>query len=133
MTTLLIIHSLLRWLIVLVGAAALVRFALGWLRGGAFQGMDRGLAAGFGGLMDLQATIGLVFLLWNGFVDGAGFPRHRVEHLVIMIIAVAVAHLQSRWKNAEDKIRFRNSFLCVLGALILVFAGVALLPGGWNR
>lgn len=133
MSILLMIHSIVRWLIVIVGLAALVKFALGWLQGGSFKGMDRGLASGFSGLMDLQATLGLIFLIWNGLATDVGFPRFRLEHMTMMILAVIVGHLPARWKNAGDKIRFRNTFLCVLGALVLIFVGVATLPGGWTR
>jgi hypothetical protein len=133
MSILLMIHSIVRWLIVLVAAVAIVKFAIGWLRGGAFKGMDRGLASGFSELMDLQATLGLIFLLWNGLIDGAGFPMYRIEHTVTMIVAVAVGHLPARWKKADDKTRFRNTLFCILGALVLVFLGVASLPGGWTR
>ena len=132
MNILLMIHSLLRWLIVIVAVIAIVKFALGWLRGGAFKGMDRGLAAGFSGLMDTQATLGLIFMVWNGLA-GAGFPMFRIEHAVTMIVAAVVAHLPARWKNAADKLRFRNTLFCILGVLLLVYAGVMRLPGGWSR
>ena len=132
MQTLLLIHSYLRWLIVVIAIAAIVKFALGWLRGGAFKGMDRGLASGFSGLIDLQVTLGLIFLLWSGFT-GVGFPMIRIEHATTMIIAAVVAHLPARWKNAADKIRFRNTLFCILGALLLIYAGVMRLPGGWTR
>ena len=132
MNLLLMIHSLLRWLIVIVAVIAIVKFALGWLRSGALKGMDRGLAAGFSGLMDTQATLGLIFMVWNGLA-GAGFPMFRIEHAVTMIVAAVVAHLPARWKNASDKLRFRNTLFCILGALLLVYAGVMRLPGGWSR
>ena len=127
MSILLMIHSLLRWLIVIVAIVAAVKFAIGWLRGGAFQAMDRGLSSGFSGLIDLQVTLGLIYLIWNGLAV-EGFPLFRIEHAVAMIIAAAVAHLPARWKNAEDKLRFRNSFFIVLDVLIIIFIGVALLP-----
>jgi hypothetical protein len=133
MPTLLMIHSIVRWLIVLAGLAALIKFAIGWSRGGTFAAMDRGLAAGFSGLMDLQVTLGLILLLWNGLVDGAGFPRHRLEHTGVMIVAAILGHLHTRWKKADDTTRFKYEFLLILGALVLVFAGVAALPGGWSR
>lgn len=133
MQILLMIHSIMRWLIVLAGVIALVKFALGWLRGGAFKGLDRGLTAGFSGLMDLQAALGFILMLWNGLVDGAGFPRYRLEHMAVMLVAAVLGHLHSRWRNAGDKTRFRNTFLMILGVLVLVSAGVAVLPGGWNR
>ena len=126
------IHSILRWVIVLVAVAAVVKFTMGWLRGGAFKGTDRGLASGFSGLVDLQATLGLILLVSRGVI-GLGFPREHLEHAFTMIIAAVVAHLSARWKNAEDKIRFRNSLFIVLAVLAIVFVGVARLPGGWSR
>ncbi|NOH01139.1 MAG: hypothetical protein HND47_03770 [Chloroflexi bacterium] len=125
-------HSYLRWLIVVVAVTAVIKFALGWLRGGAFKGMDRGLAAGFSGLMDLQAALGIIMLVGFG-VSGEGFPMVRIEHAVTMFIAVALAHLPARWKTAADTIRFRNALFCILGAMLFVFVGVMRLPGGWSR
>lgn len=133
MSILLPIHSIVRWLIVIVALAAIVKFALGWLKGGSFQKNDRILASAFSGLMDLQAALGLIFLLWNGLVDGIGFPMTRIEHATTMIIAVVVGHLPARWKNAADPIRFRNTLFCIIGALVLVYLGVLRLPAGWSR
>ncbi|MBL8102223.1 MAG: hypothetical protein JNM02_06820 [Anaerolineales bacterium] len=132
MLILLIAHSFLRWLIVLVAVIAIVKFALGWLRSGEFKSMDRGLASGFSGLLDLQVTIGLILMIWTGLA-GVGFPMFRIEHATTMIIAAVVAHLPARWKNAADTIRFRNTLFCILAALLLVYVGVMRLPGGWSR
>lgn len=131
MQTLLVIHSHTRWLILLVALVAIVKFTLGWLRGGAFKGMDRGLASGFSGLMDLQATLGLIFLIWTG-LSGVGFPMPRIEHATTMIVAAVLAHLPARWKNASDTVRFRNTLFCIVGSLVLVFMGVVRLRGGWT-
>ena len=127
MPTLLTIHSYVRWLIVIVAIIAAVKFAIGWLRGGAFQSMDRGLASGFSGLIDLQVTLGLVYMIWNGLAV-AGFPEFRIEHAITMIIAAVVAHLPVRWKDADDKTRFRNSLFIILDVLIIIFIGVVRLP-----
>jgi len=132
MSILLMIHSILRWVIVIVAAVAIVKFTLGWLRGGAFKGMDRGLLAGFSGLIDLQATLGIIFLVWDGLAN-TGFPMHRIEHGVMMIVAAFAGHFSSRWKNAADSLRFRNSLFLVVGVLVIIFVGVARLPGGWSR
>lgn len=133
MNIIFIIHSHFRWVVLLVAVIAAVKFAIGWLRGGAFKGMDRGLAAGFSGVMDLQATLGLINLLWLGFSVDGGFTRYRLEHAFIMIIAAVLGHLPARWKNAADSVRFRNTLFCILGALLLIYIGVATLPGGWTR
>ena len=125
-----ITHSHTRWLILLVAVVAIVKFAIGWLRGSAFKGMDRGLAAGFSGLMDLQVTLGLIFLIWTSVV-GVPFTPNRIEHLTTMLIAAAVAHLPAMWKKSADNIRFRNTLFCIIASLALVFMGVWRLRGGW--
>ena len=126
MDVLLTIHSVVRWAIILVAVIAVVKFTLGWLRGGQFGGMDRGLAAGFSGLMDLQGALGLVLLVWGGFA-GEGFSLYRILHAVSMMAAIATSHQSVRWKNAPDQLRYRNTLLTVLGALVLVFVGLAML------
>lgn len=130
---LLIIHSFVRWLVVLVGVIAIVKFLIGWLNKSAFQKIDNRLVAAFGGLMDLQATLGLILLLWNGLVDGAGFPRYRLEHMGMMIIAVVLSHMSARFKKAEDTIRFRNTSFLYLGVFVLIFVGLVTLPNGLTR
>lgn len=132
MDILLIAHSHLRWLALSVAVIAAVKFAVGWWKGGEFKGMDRGLAAGFSGTMDLQATLGIILLIWMG-VSGGGFPMFRIEHGTTMILAAVLGHLPARWKNAEDTIRFRNTLFCIIGSLLLVYVGVMRLPGGWSR
>jgi uncharacterized membrane protein YphA (DoxX/SURF4 family) len=129
---LLILHSIVRGVILLVAVVAIIKFAIGWLRGSEFKGMDRGLMSGFSGLMDLQVTLGLILLLWSGFA-GVGFPRYRLEHAVLMIIAAVVAHLNARWRNAEDKVRFRNDLFIILASLVLILLGISVLPGGLSR
>jgi len=132
MNILFMAHSGLRWFLLLVAAIAVVKFALGWLQGGEFKGMDRGLVSGFSGLMDLEVTLGILFLLWSGFT-GAGFPIYRIEHGVIMILAAVAAHLPARWKSADSKKRFRNTLFTIIGSILLVIVGLTILPGGLRR
>ena len=129
MGLLLMLHSLVRWVIVFVGLFALVKFLVGWVRKSEFTKKDRRLSAGFSGLIDLQVTLGFIFFIWNGML--VGFPMFRIEHMVIMLLAAVVAHLPSFMKKAENK--FAVAFFAVLGALVLIIMGVALLPGGWSR
>ncbi len=86
----------------------IVKFAISWAANSLFKAMDRGLTSAFSGLMDLQVTLGLIYLIWNG-IAVAGFPTYRILHGVTMIIAAAVAHLPSRFKNLNDKLRFQYS------------------------
>jgi hypothetical protein len=127
---LLMLHSIVRWLIVIVGIIAIVKFAVGLARKSAFGKMDRGLSSGFSGLMDFQVTLGLLYFFITGF-GGDGFPMYRIEHLVTMLIAAAVAHAPSIFKKAANK--YAIALGAIVGALVLVYIGVARLPGGWSR
>jgi hypothetical protein len=130
MGILLMIHSIVRWLIVILGLVALVKFAIGLAGKNAFGKMDRGLSSGFSGLMDLQVTLGLLYFLITGF-GGVGFPPYRIEHGVTMLIAAGVAHSPSMFKKTTNK--YAVALGAVVGTLVLVYIGVSLLPGGWSR
>ncbi len=132
MDILLMLHSLIRWAIVIVTVVALVRFAWVWLRHSAMNRNDSLIMTIFVRLLEVQMLVGLIFLLWTGFA-GAGFPSYRLAHTGTMIVAVIVGHLPRRWQNAEPSIRARNNVIAILVVLALVFIGVSLLPGGWTR
>jgi uncharacterized membrane protein YecN with MAPEG domain len=125
-------HSIVRWLIVIIGVLTVIKFAIGWFGNRSFDNTDRGLSSGYSGLMDLQALLGLTYFLWSGFA-GAGFPRFRWEHMGVMLVAVAVAHLPSMRKKATGRAKYVNGLIAVLGSLLLIGLGVSLLPGGWSR
>ncbi len=130
MLILLKIHSILRWVVVIVGFIAIVKFLITMTSKRAFGKTDRGLSAGFSGLMDLQVTLGLLYFLITGF-GGAGFPMYRIEHLVTMLLAAVAGHAPVMFKKANNK--FAVALGGVLVALLLVCVGVWRLPGGWNR
>ena len=129
----LLIHSIMRWALVLVAVVTLAKFGYAWLTNSSWRRLDTRLSQAFSILMDVQILIGLVLLVWSGLA-GAGFPRERLEHAFIMILALVPTHLPMRWKNAPGEKRFRNTLLAYALALVLVIVGVALLPGGgWGR
>jgi uncharacterized membrane protein YphA (DoxX/SURF4 family) len=133
MEIILSLHSIVRWLIIIVALVAIVKFSIGWRGGQTFSSMDRGLNSGFTGLIDLQVLLGLIYLLWSGLGAGTGFPSFRIEHMVIMLVAAVVAHLGILWKKSDDKIRFRNSLFIIADTLIIIILGLARLPGGLSR
>ncbi len=131
-TILLYAHSGIRWLIILAALLALGVFGYGWLSKKTFPKLGRILPAAYSGLLDAQVLLGLIFMIWTG-VQGAGFPRFRLEHMAMMILAAVVAHLPSRWAKAKKAYLYRNTFLAILGTLVLIYLGVLVLPGGWAR
>lgn len=132
MNILLQIHSILRWVLVVLSVALLARLAWLLFRKAAFEKMDRGLLSGFSGLMDTQALLGLLYFFITG-LGGVGFPMYRIEHLTTMIVAAGVSHLPGIWLKKENPNAVRNALLAVLAVLLLVYAGVSTLPGGWAR
>ncbi len=130
MTILLTIHSILRWAIVLIALAVIIKLALGLIQKQPYDKTARGLASAFAGLMDSQMLIGTVFFVWSGLAIEGGFGlRHRWEHLAVMLVAVIVAHLPAIWKQRDDQTRYRNGLVAILVSILLVVAGVFALPG----
>ena len=125
MDAILIIHSINRWLIVVVALAAAVKFAIGWLGRRDYQPIDQTLMRGTTGLMDLQALLGIILLI------GLGIENYRIEHAVTMVIAIVILHLSALWRNASDGVKYRNNLLAIVGSMIAVVLGVLVLPQGW--
>ncbi len=131
--TLLDIHSIIRWVVVIVAAAAALKFVLGWTRRTPWQAADRGLMSAFTGLIDLNVTLGIVMFIILGVQSGE-WLMYRIEHAGTMLIAVIVAHATARWrKKGDDATQFRNSVITILVVMLLIVGGVASLPGGWSR
>jgi cytochrome c oxidase subunit IV len=131
-TTLFDLHSYLRWLVVLIAVAAIVRLALGLFREDAYDRASRALTLLFSIAIDVQVLVGIVYLIWNGSKYDY-WPRERFEHMAVMLGALGLAHLPSRWKNSPSSLRYRNDLLVVVVVLALIFVGVVLLPGGMDR
>jgi hypothetical protein len=125
MNIVLSIHSILRWIVVLVALIALVKFLVGWLGRRSHGPADRALLRAFAGILDLQILLGLILLV------GLGVERFRLEHAATMLLAAVVAHVVPRLRAGDDAARLRNYAAAVLGALLLVAIGVSALPQGW--
>ncbi len=131
MAFLLMLHSVIRWAIIVIAALIVIKYSINLAANSAFKGMDRGLASGYSGLMDLQALIGLAYFIWNG-TTVAGFPFYRILHGIVMLIAILSAHVPARLKALPDKLRFQYSLLAVVVSLVLVLIGISLVPNGWG-
>ena len=132
LSTLLDIHSIIRWLVVIVAAIAILKFALGWVGKTPFQPVDRGLMSSFTGLLDLNVILGIVLLLAWGLRDSE-WPMYRIEHAGTMLLAVVVAHATVRWrKKGDDAAQFRNSLITIVVVMLLVVVGVVSV-GGWSH
>lgn len=132
MSILLMIHSIVRWILVVVALIALIKMIIGVTRKGTYDSMSKGVMSGFIGLFDLQVLLGIIYIVWSGLA-GAGFPGYRLIHGGIMVLAAIVAHSTAAWKKSPDATRYRNNLISLIIVLILVYIGVAVLPQGWVR
>jgi hypothetical protein len=111
-------HSGLRYLVLLAAGAALIALAHA-LASGRTTRAARVLPTAFTGLLDLQLLLGI------GLVIGGIFTDAVAGHMVLMTIAVAVAHgaaIVAR-RAADD----RRELSVRLGGIVLA---VALIAGG---
>lgn len=129
MNIVLMIHSLWRWVVVIVALIALVKFGIGWLRHNKPDDLDRRLTSFFTIAIDIQVLLGILLLAlqaMNGVLLRVG-----IEHSVVMIVAAVIAHLTAIWRKRDDNTVLRNNFFDVLAVLILIALGVARV-GGWS-
>jgi uncharacterized membrane protein len=128
----LLIHSWLRWIVVLAGLVALVRAIAGWSGGRRWTSADNRLGAVFTGTLDLQLVLGLLLYLWLSPITRAAFDDMGaamrvsamrfwlVEHLFGMIVAVVLAHVgRVRIRRATDA-RQRHRIAAIFFGLALV-------------
>lgn len=136
--TVLIIHSLVRWAVLLTGVFATARGISGWRSRRPWTLPDE--RAGFWFLMtlDLQFLLGLLLygvlspITWAAFQDFGGAMRDSlarfwaVEHAFGMIVAIALAHIgRSRvHKTGNDGKRHKLAAIFFTLALIVILASI---------
>ena len=116
------IHNLVRWLVLAVGAYTVFRAWSGWSGRKPWTDGDTGAVRLFVNALSLQFIIGIVLyaispLIRTGLADmstAMSTPSIRyfvVEHVTIMIAAVAVAHIGAARvrKAASDSARFQTA------------------------
>ena len=113
-------HSGLRYLVLLVGLLSLGYSLTAALRGNAWNRPGRILLTSFIGLMDLQVLTGLILVFVRVFYPALW------GHIVMMIVAAAVAHVASVLNKRRSTER-QSHWLAVVGTaipLVLVVGGI---------
>ena len=82
-------HSGFRYLVLLLGIAVIGYAAYGMATGKPYDNRMRVLAASFTGSLDLTVLVGLLHLFTSTF-----YPQ-LAGHIVMMVLAVAIAHIVS--------------------------------------
>ena len=132
------IHSLVRWVVVIAGIAAVIMAYAGWFGNRRWTSSTVRLNMLFTTFLDLNVLLGffLYFILsplTRGALQNMGDAMKdsnvrffTVEHLLIMLVAVVVAHIGSSRakKAADDKGKFKQAAIFFTIAMILIFVGI---------
>lgn len=134
---LLAIHDDLRWLVLLSALVAVVAALSGLLGGRSFRPLGRVTGVVFISVMDLQFLLGLILCLlspwvaqfWSSPAAAMKVKEARffgMEHLIIMIAALALAHIgAARSKRASDDGKaYRTALVWFSLSLLLILAGI---------
>jgi hypothetical protein len=126
-----VLHSGVRWVVVIIALVALVYMALGFIQKREWDKRAQTFLTMFSSTIGLQWMIGIVFLISWGSLTGFGI-RHYWEHLVVQTIALGVAHMHFSWRKRDmsANMRYRNGALLILGVFGLIFIGILVLPAG---
>src|SRR5580658_8952832 len=139
MQTLLLLHSILRWVLLLLLLAAIVRSYSGMSSGRSFSGGDRKLGLYLmisahttlllGLVLRLFGPLGLSLAIDNGMgvvMKNAVMRYWVVEHFAGMLIAIALITVGRgvAKKNIPDAAKFKRAFWLFLIALIIILATV---------
>lgn len=115
-------HSGLRYLVLLAALAALVALAYALATGRAGRAA-RVLPAVFTGLLDLQVLLGIALVI------GGLMPDIVVGHLVMMVIALIVAHGASilAGRTADERRALTIRLVGIILALVIIIGGIMAL------
>lgn len=137
--TLLMIHSLLRWVVLLGGLGAVALGLRGLIAGSPVGALERRTNLVFLIATDTQLLIGLLLygvyspMVRQAFSEGMGSAMKNsllrywaVEHVTMMVLAVVVLHVTQilAKKGATDKAKSLRATVGFGIALVLILAGI---------
>lgn len=134
----LLLHSLVRWAIVILGLIAVVRALLGAGGGKRWDSLDDRLGVGFTSALDLNLLLGLLLYFvfspittaaMKDFGAAMSAPGQRffaIEHVLLMVVAVIIAHIgRSRAKKATtDAGKYRSTLIFFGIAMLVILAAI---------
>jgi hypothetical protein len=132
MQVLLGLHSLWRWVVLIVVVVALIRGIIAWARGGPWTRADRTLGLLTTSAIDIQVVLGLLLYGISQYWKGQSTFIAYI-HPLVMIVALVIVHLANvRAKRLDSPIaRHRTFTIGLIIALLLITAAIP--PDAWTR
>jgi hypothetical protein len=132
-----VLHSLWRWVVVILMGVAILKALLGWFGKQPWQNLDNRIGLFFTSALDLQVLLGII--LYIGVLVGAYFPKTSIirvsfEHVLMMFIALAIVHvIRSRAKKTEgDLAKHRLTAIGYIIALVIVIVAIPVWSWGFT-
>lgn len=123
------LHDGIRWIVILLLIAVLIKTAIGWLSNRPYEKFDRQLWLGLVNALGIQLILGLILIVWRTIQ--VGFVRPFWEHAVLNIIAIGIIMYAARFRKLEDTLHHRNKFFAVVVTSVLIVVAVSLV-NGWT-
>ncbi|HVG63729.1 MAG TPA: hypothetical protein VNA24_34510 [Hyalangium sp.] len=117
-------HSGLRYLVLLVGFAALVYFLSGLMTKRPVDKGVRILGSSFVGLLDLQVLLGIIMVAMGRF-----YPQ-LIGHIVMMVLAAAETHVLLVLNRKRPNPGYLLPLIAVAVALALIAGGIMAIGRG---
>jgi hypothetical protein len=131
------LHSILRWIVILLAVVTIGRALIGWLGKKSWTPLDSRLSSIFTISFDIQVFIGLILYFispnnqvalrnFGAAMGNADLRFFAVEHIFLMILALGIAHagrtLSRKAKDAFKK--HRNAALFYILAILIVLSAI---------
>ena len=129
------LHAIWRWVLLVVAAIVVLKALIGWLGRRPFTRLDDRLGLVFIIVVDVQVLLGLIIWLFGpiGLKDltqamsSPGLRFMALEHPILMLIALACAHIgRARSKRAPDDVA-RHRISCIFYLLSFIFIALIFL------
>lgn len=137
------IHSVVRWLVVIVGLLAAGKAIAGWLGKQGWVKLDDRLGMIFTSVMDAQFLVGVLLYVFFSPLTRAAFANFGVamqeptlrffaaEHASLMLVAVILTHVGRAFSRraAGDGSKHQRAAIFFTLAMLAVFAAI---PWPWS-
>lgn len=127
------LHSIMRWLVILLALLAIIRAVNGLSFKRGWTGMDNRVGMWFTTLMDIQLLVGLILYFFlspitmialqnfGGIMGNTSIRFFAVEHAFVMLVAVIVAHVgRSMIRRADSPAAKHRRTAIWVGVVILL-------------
>jgi hypothetical protein len=132
------VHNIMRWLVLIFGVLAIIKAFIGWSGKKEWGSLDNQLGLAFTVSLDIQVLLGFLLYVvlspittnaFSSFGEAMSDSATRfflVEHLLMMIIALVLAHIgRSRAKKADtDVSKHKNAAIFFTIAVLLILVGI---------